>query len=158
MLFRSRALAQKRGKSIEIFNSGAAGYVVTRPTLELVEKHWGTPPCNAKKSEKSPPGPEYFLSSVRTQPCGSPSGASALDLALAFFFASASAFLFGEFAHALVLQPSRRHDRLGARVTDTVHVRQRRLGSLVVRDFNPGDARRAHAQVTASLRGRLSMA
>jgi hypothetical protein len=50
--YAGRALAQKRGKSIEIFNSGAAGYVITRPTLELVERHWGTPPCNAKKTEK----------------------------------------------------------------------------------------------------------
>ena len=50
--YAGRALAQKRGKSIEIFNSGAAGYVITRPTLELVEKHWGTAPCDAKKSEK----------------------------------------------------------------------------------------------------------
>ena len=43
--YAGRALAQKRGKSIEIFNSGAAGYVITRPTLELVERHWGTAPC-----------------------------------------------------------------------------------------------------------------
>ena len=50
--YAGRALAQKRGKSIEIFNSGAAGYVITRPTLELVERHWGTAPCDAKKSEK----------------------------------------------------------------------------------------------------------
>ena len=50
--YAGRALAQKRGKSTEIFNSGAAGYVITRPTLELVERHWGTAPCDAKKSEK----------------------------------------------------------------------------------------------------------
>jgi len=50
--YAGRALAQKRGKSTEIFNSGAAGYVLTQPSLALVEKHWGTAPCNAKTTEK----------------------------------------------------------------------------------------------------------
>ena len=49
---RGQSIGPKTGKSTEIFNSGAAGYVITRPTLELVERHWGTPPCNAKKTEK----------------------------------------------------------------------------------------------------------
>jgi len=78
-----------------------------------------------------------------------------LNVVLFHFLTQRREFLFRELAQTLVLQRRRRHDSLGARRANTVHVRQRGFAALVVRDFNPGDASRAHLQITAALRSRL---
>lgn len=50
--YAGRALAQRRGNGAELFNSGAAGYVITKATLDAVDAAWGQPPCAASDGEK----------------------------------------------------------------------------------------------------------
>lgn len=78
-----------------------------------------------------------------------------LNLVLLHLLTQDGEFLLGKFAHALVLQLRGRHDCLGGRRTDAVHVRERRFGALIVRDLDPSNTGGANAQITTALRDRL---
>jgi hypothetical protein len=78
-----------------------------------------------------------------------------LNLVLLHLLTKLREFLLGKLAQTLVLQPGRRHDGLGASRANTVHVGQRSLASLVVRDFDARNTRRADTKVATALHGRL---